>query len=206
MELPEQLVQVVDLLIQKQIIAETERFDSCTINLYRQGQWVPPHIDNPAFARPFVTVSLLSDQLMILGRGIVWPPNELPEAIDGYEGEELRLMLPVCSAVRVEKEAANIHEHAIPPVTEDRISLTFRRRLDPSNEQETFAQQVMLTEKCRNVYRKKRKAIRQEQKAHLLVENKVPSRRELIAKQRAAIKAARKERNAQKSAKAKHEL
>ena len=27
---------------------------SCTVNFYEKGQWIPPHIDNPAFDRPVV--------------------------------------------------------------------------------------------------------------------------------------------------------
>jgi hypothetical protein len=32
------------------------------VNCYEAGQWIPPHVDNPKFARPFATLSLLSAQ------------------------------------------------------------------------------------------------------------------------------------------------
>ena len=64
--MPPELTAVVDTLVARGVIGEGQRFDSCTINVYGVGQWIPPHIDNPAFARPFVTVSLCSPQPMVL--------------------------------------------------------------------------------------------------------------------------------------------
>ena len=130
--LPHELTAVVDKLISCGVITESERFDSCTINMYAPGQWIPPHIDNPAFARPFVTVSLCSRQQMVLGRGMVWPEGTNPNGTDGEgevevevegegdgaavittsgtsarrSGEEATLELPVGSAVVVSGEAA----------------------------------------------------------------------------------------------------
>ena len=38
------------------------RPDSAIINFYSEGDCIPPHIDHHDFARPFVTLSLLSEQ------------------------------------------------------------------------------------------------------------------------------------------------
>jgi len=191
--LPDALVKIVDELVDVGVIDETERFDSCTINLYGRGQWIPPHIDNPAFARPFVTVSMLSDQWMTMGRGMMWPLEDKPDVKTRYEGEEERVLLRARSAVRVEGEAADVYEHAILPVSEDRISLTFRRRMDAVKEKDAIDAQVEMTAKFRAMYREKRDELRGES-----VKEKLPSeehvRREAIAAERAAIKAAREER------------
>ena len=58
--LPRTLRDVLDELCANGVLGEEEKrtMDSCTINAYERGRWIPPHIDNPEFARPFVTVSL----------------------------------------------------------------------------------------------------------------------------------------------------
>ena len=177
-------------------------------------QWIPPHIDNPAFARPFATVSLCSAQVMVLGRGIVWSGVEATDpaangagtesptlggsggsdvggggsggsdigggggegegaggailsgtgavaaaaaaaAAVGRSGEEASLLLPVGSAIIVGGDAANVYEHAIPPVTAERISLTFRRVMPPGK---PLRLQTEATEQCRRQYITMRKA------------------------------------------------
>ena len=197
--LPKALIDVIDALIACGVIEERERFDSCTINVYGKGQWIPPHIDNPAFARPFVTVSLLSAQDMVLGRGILWPADDKPEREVVYEGEELRLNLPARSAVRVEGDAADVYEHAIPPVSADRISLTFRRRLDLQQEKDLIAAQVAITERFRSLYREKRGKLRAESPKPPKEESDETKRRLAIVAERARIKAAREERKKAKA-------
>ena len=48
------LERVVDALVLAGCFegAAFERPNACTVNDYRPGQWIPPHVDNPAFARP----------------------------------------------------------------------------------------------------------------------------------------------------------
>ena len=67
---------VLDALVARGVIGKDEKMDSCTVNVYGKGQWIPPHIDNPTFARPFVTVSLASAQTMTMGRGMLWPSGD----------------------------------------------------------------------------------------------------------------------------------
>ena len=44
------------------VVAAADRPDSCIVNVYERGDCIPPHIDHRDFARPFVTLSLLSEQ------------------------------------------------------------------------------------------------------------------------------------------------
>lgn len=157
--LPPELDAVVDALIARGALTELQRPDSCTINLYRPGQWIPPHIDNPAFDRPFVTVSLCSEQPMVLGRGMAWPEGGQGPGPSREErlNEECVVSLPVGSAVVVEGDAADAYEHAVPPVTAERVSLTFRRRGQPGSAETD--ERTRRAERCRRRCRDVRGAI-----------------------------------------------
>jgi hypothetical protein len=52
--------------------------DSCCVNVYSPGMWLPPHVDSTEFARPFCTVSLLSDQPVVFGDGAQHSNSTLP--------------------------------------------------------------------------------------------------------------------------------
>ena len=82
--MPPELDAVVDALVRAGAVAPDRRPDSCTVNVYAPGQWIP-HIDNPAFERPFVTVSLCSRQTATFGRGMVWPEGADPRAREAPE-------------------------------------------------------------------------------------------------------------------------
>ena len=117
---PPLLEAVCDVLMQRGVFREDERPDSCTVNAYRPGEWLPPHIDSTAFARPFCTVSLGSEQRIVFGR----PCRVLGPGT--FEGE-VDLPLPVGSALRLDGAGADLLQHAVPVHTARRISLTFRR-------------------------------------------------------------------------------
>ena len=117
---PPPLEAVCDALVALGVFREGERPDSCTVNAYREGEWLPPHIDSPAFSRPFCTVSLGSEQHVVFGQSCrVLGPGV-------FEGD-LDLPLPVGSALRLDGPGANLLQHAVPAHTARRISLTFRR-------------------------------------------------------------------------------
>ena len=199
--MPKALIDVVDALIARGVITEDERMDSCTINVYERGMWIPPHIDNPSFARPFVTVSLASAQAMTLGRGMIWPEGGTPVDGEACEGEEIRVVLPARSAMRMEGDAADEYEHAIPPVSADRISLTFRRRMDATTERDVIEAQTELTERFRAIYRERRGDRREVLSSDSKGEKEVSEeevRRARIVAERAAIKKAREERKKEK--------
>lgn len=51
--------------------------DSCIVNIYEQGDCIPPHIDSHDFVRPFCTVSFLSECNILFGTGLkVLGPGE----------------------------------------------------------------------------------------------------------------------------------
>lgn len=44
--------------------------DSCIVNIYDEGDCIPPHIDNHEFVRPFCTVSFLSECNILFGSNL----------------------------------------------------------------------------------------------------------------------------------------
>ena len=122
--LPPLLEALLDRLQARGIFAASERPDTCCVNAYEAGSWLPPHVDSAAFDRPFFTLSLLSVQEVVFG-----------EAIGGADGEwtgPVRLALPLGSVLRVGGAAADSWMHALPRATARRVSLTFRRLSEPT--------------------------------------------------------------------------
>ena len=68
-QLPKPLLKLRDVLESRGVFDESNLPDCCCINIYSPGMWLPPHVDNLDFSRPFCTVSLLSDQPVIFGDG-----------------------------------------------------------------------------------------------------------------------------------------
>jgi alkylated DNA repair protein alkB family protein 8 len=132
--MPPELQTVVACLQRAGVYDSTENENalptSCTVNFYEKGQWIPPHIDNPAFDRPVVTVSLRSTQRMTLGRGAVFEETKRAtkkrKRLKETQKSLVTVVLPKRSAVVLRGAAADEYEHAIPPVLEPRVSLTFR--------------------------------------------------------------------------------
>lgn len=67
--LPPPLLELRAELVARGIFDESNMPDCCCINIYSPGMWLPPHVDNLEFGRPFCTVSLLSDQPVVFGDG-----------------------------------------------------------------------------------------------------------------------------------------
>jgi alkylated DNA repair protein alkB family protein 8 len=130
-DIPEELRAVVEALVDKGAYEDSGSNvpESCTVNVYEKGQWIPPHVDNPAFDRPIVTVSLGSTQNMTLWRASGASTEDARATDDRPNVVEL----PKRSCVVLSGDAADVFEHAVPPVTEKRISLTFRRLGDPDD-------------------------------------------------------------------------
>ncbi|KAK9129539.1 hypothetical protein Sjap_010026 [Stephania japonica] len=94
--------------------------DSCIVNIYEEGDCIPPHIDNHDFVRPFCTVSFLSEcnilfgsNLKIVGAGEFSGAAEIP--------------LPVGSVLVLNGNGAHVAKHCVPAVPTKRISITFRK-------------------------------------------------------------------------------
>eukprot|EP00040_Diaphanoeca_grandis_P001733 m.19346 g.19346 ORF g.19346 m.19346 type:complete len:236 (+) comp12422_c1_seq1:205-912(+) len=128
LSLPPELLNVLDLLKTASVFTEMTMADTCTINVYSEGMWLPPHVDSDMFARPFCTVSLLSDQDVVFGDEISGDNGE-------FEGE-YRVRMPKGSALRLDGDASGpVCKHAIPKVSCRRISLTFRRLSEATKRQ-----------------------------------------------------------------------
>lgn len=119
-DLPPLLADVVRLLVRASVFSEDSAPDTCSVNVYAPGQYLPPHVDAVEFARPFATVSLLCDHDVVFGDDV---GGECGEWIAGT-----RVMMPRRSVVVLDTPAAGPHiKHALPCHPARRISLTFRR-------------------------------------------------------------------------------
>ena len=118
--LPPFLEDLLDRMVGRGIFNARTRPDSCIINFYSVGDCIPPHIDHLDFARPFVTLSLLSEQSILFGANI--------EIVS--EGEftaPFSCPLPVGSVLVLDGNGANVAKHCVPSVSSDRVSITFRK-------------------------------------------------------------------------------
>ncbi|XP_022133128.1 uncharacterized protein LOC111005802 [Momordica charantia] len=94
--------------------------DSCIVNIYEEGDCIPPHIDNHDFVRPFCTVSFLSECNIVFGSNLsIVGPGEFSGPI--------AIPLPVGSVLVLNGNGADVAKHCVPAVPTKRISITFRR-------------------------------------------------------------------------------
>ncbi|KAL1508060.1 hypothetical protein AB1Y20_007656 [Prymnesium parvum] len=117
--LPAELARLLERLEAAAVFTAAQRPDSCCVNVYEPGCWLPPHVDSAAFDRPFFTLSLASAQRVVFG-----------EHIGGERGEwhgELSVLMPEGSVLRLDGLAAGPWKHALPRATRRRVSLTFRK-------------------------------------------------------------------------------
>lgn len=66
-EMPEQLRMVIKRLVRWHVLPSSCVPDSCIVNIYEEGDCIPPHIDHHDFLRPFCTLSLLSECNIVFG-------------------------------------------------------------------------------------------------------------------------------------------
>ena len=155
--LPSEFEELVSHLISQGVMDSGLRPNACTVNIYETGHWIPPHIDSTKFARPFYTVSLLSEQATVFSQAGLSPTDA------GGCGEqfEQRIMLPTGSVLCVDGAAADVWQHAVPPVSERRISLTFRRLTDEAQHQfDTARSERELAKELRTLKRANKKPSR----------------------------------------------
>lgn len=116
-EIPAPLKSAISHPKLAQFASSPEFFDQVTVNDYRPGAGIPPHIDSHApFEEVLISVSLLSDVVMTFKN---------PET-----AEEFHLSLPARSALVLTGEARYLWTHQISERKVDRIEgeLSFRRR------------------------------------------------------------------------------
>ncbi|KAL2342186.1 hypothetical protein Fmac_010126 [Flemingia macrophylla] len=118
--LPAVFKQMIKRMIRWNIVPSTCIPDSCIVNIYEEGDCIPPHIDHHDFERPFYTVSFLNECNILFGPNLqVVGPGE-------FEGP-VSILLPVGSVFILNGNGANVAKHCIPSVSLKRISITFRK-------------------------------------------------------------------------------
>ena len=86
--MPPELEALSDRLVRWGIIPPHLRPNSAIINVYEPGDCIPPHIDHHDFVRPFVTLSLLSEQPIMFGQRLI------PLSPGNFGGSDYFIPLP----------------------------------------------------------------------------------------------------------------
>ncbi|KAL1336362.1 hypothetical protein AAHE18_10G057400 [Arachis hypogaea] len=121
--LPSLFKQMIKRMVKWNIVSSTCIPDSCIVNIYDEGDCIPPHIDHHDFLRPFYTVSFLNQCDILFGKNLqVLSPGE-------FSGPA-SIPLPVGSVFVINGNGANVAKHCISSVKSKRISITFRK-MDP---------------------------------------------------------------------------
>mmetsp|Transcript_35009 Transcript_35009/g.91942 ORF Transcript_35009/g.91942 Transcript_35009/m.91942 type:complete len:263 (+) Transcript_35009:3-791(+) len=121
--MPPFLHDIIDRMCTRGIFTAASRPDSCIINFYSEGDCIPPHIDHLDFTRPFVTLSLLSEQAILFG-------EKIAIVDEGEFSAPFSTPLPCGSVLVLDGNGANVAKHCVPAVRADRVSITFRK-IDP---------------------------------------------------------------------------
>ncbi|KAF5207134.1 Rna demethylase alkbh9b [Thalictrum thalictroides] len=97
--------------------------NSCIVNIYDEGDCIPPHIDHHDFLRPFCTVSFLTESSILFG-------SNLKTVAPGEFSGSASIPLPVGSVLVLKGNGADVAKHCVPAVHGKRISITFRKMDD----------------------------------------------------------------------------
>jgi alkylated DNA repair protein alkB family protein 5 len=62
--------KVIKRMVRWKILPPTCIPNSCIVNIYEEGDYIPPHIDHHDFVQPFCTVSLLSECKIVFGSNL----------------------------------------------------------------------------------------------------------------------------------------
>uniref|UniRef100_A0A1J3E2K1 RNA demethylase ALKBH5 n=1 Tax=Noccaea caerulescens TaxID=107243 RepID=A0A1J3E2K1_NOCCA len=118
--LPSLFKVIIRRLIKWHVLPPTCVPDSCIVNIYDEGDCIPPHIDNHDFLRPFCTISFLSECNILFGSNL---RVEGPGEFSGLYS----IPLPVGSVLVLNGNGADVAKHCVPAVPTKRISITFRK-------------------------------------------------------------------------------
>ncbi|WZZ63991.1 hypothetical protein YC2023_075361 [Brassica napus] len=119
--LPALFKVIIRRLVEWHVLPPTCVPDCCVVNIYDEGDCIPPHVDNHDFLRPFCTVSFLSECNILFGSNLKLEEN------GEYSGGSYSLPLPVGSVLVLNGNGANVAKHCVPEVPTKRISITFRK-------------------------------------------------------------------------------
>jgi len=117
-KIPEPFARLCDRLIDLGLVSM--RPPSISVNEYRKGQGIVFHVDTPQSGDVISILGLHSDAVMLFMRG--WTGGDPSRGC-----AEFSLPFPRRALVQIQGECRRLPWlHAIPPVTEDRISIVFR--------------------------------------------------------------------------------
>ncbi|KAK9665195.1 hypothetical protein RND81_14G096600 [Saponaria officinalis] len=118
--LPPVFKQMIKRMVKWHVLPPTCVPNSCIVNIYDEGDCIPPHIDHHDFLRPFCTVSFLTECNILFG-------TNLKVAGPGEFSGPVTIPLPVGSVLVLNGNGADVAKHCVPAVPAKRISVTFRR-------------------------------------------------------------------------------
>ncbi|XP_057970792.1 RNA demethylase ALKBH9B-like isoform X1 [Malania oleifera] len=121
--LPSLFKQMIRRMVRWQVLPSTCVPNSCIVNIYYEGDCIPPHIDHHDFLRPFCTVSFLTKCNILFGSNLkILSPGEFSGPVS--------IPLPVGSVLVLNGNGADVAKHCVPSVPAKRISITFRKMDD----------------------------------------------------------------------------
>ncbi|GLT96932.1 hypothetical protein SLE2022_145230 [Rubroshorea leprosula] len=121
--LPPLFKQMIKRMVRWHVLPPTCVPDSCIVNIYDEGDCIPPHIDHHDFDRPFCTVSFLTESNILFGTNLkIVSPGEFSGPVS--------IPLPVGSVLVLKGNGADVAKHCVPAVPAKRISVTFRKMDD----------------------------------------------------------------------------
>ncbi|XP_019178294.1 PREDICTED: uncharacterized protein LOC109173509 [Ipomoea nil] len=119
--LPALFKQMIKRMVKWHILPPTCIPNSCIVNIYNEGDCIPPHIDHHDFIRPFCSVSFLSECNIIFGSSLKILNHGIGEFFS-----PISVPLPVGSVLVLQGNGADVAKHCVPRVPSKRISITFR--------------------------------------------------------------------------------
>lgn len=118
--LPPIFVQMIKRMVRWHVLPPTCVPNSCIVNIYDEGDCIPPHIDHHDFLRPFCTISFLTECNILFGSNLkIVAPGEFSGPVS--------IPLPVGSVLVLKGNGADVAKHCVPAVPAKRISITFRK-------------------------------------------------------------------------------
>ncbi|WVY93290.1 hypothetical protein V8G54_032378 [Vigna mungo] len=121
--LPPVFKQMIKRMVRWNIVHSSCIPDSCIVNIYEEGDCIPPHIDHHDFVRPFYTVSFLSECKILFG-------SNLQVVSAGEFAGPISISLPVGSVFVLNGNGADIAKHCIPSVS-SKSKLPYKFSPDP---------------------------------------------------------------------------
>ncbi|XP_057503467.1 RNA demethylase ALKBH9B-like [Actinidia eriantha] len=121
--LPPLFKQMIKRMVRWHVLPPTCVPNSCIVNIYDEGDCIPPHIDHHDFLRPFCTVSFLTECNILFG-------SNLKVVSAGEFAGPVSVPLPVGSVLILSGNGADVAKHCVPSVPARRISITFRKMDD----------------------------------------------------------------------------